>query len=203
MDPTLILSLYGAGLSTVLAAPALHRWIQDRPRLRVSLSYVGEYDRMPGYESLVEFPTDLVGVSLDATLVVEVRNDGRLDGVVREVGLALSTDPDGTIRSFVPLTADNEITAVPSLGLKRFTREQFAVPPVEHVDIPVRAYAVDARGRIHWSPPETLFRDLLRSGWSAESEITAALTAPHATGPDAKRVRPRWRSRLPWNPRGQ
>jgi hypothetical protein len=166
MDLALALAGYGALLSSIVAVPSVQRWTQDRPKFQLALSYDGTYEKSPGYEHLAGFPDDgFEGVHLVARLIVDLRNDGRVDSVVREVGIALSTTEDGGIGSHIPLSPPDGVVAVRGLGLERFFHENFEPIAVESADSPLRAYAIDARGRIHWSPPVPLYRQLLNNGW--------------------------------------
>ena len=153
---------------------------RDRPHLRFDIGFTTSIAREP-------------------RMWLDLYNDGRQPLTVREAGLYGSRFPveiNSKERGPVQATAFYTfklVTAPDSGHQKRF---EGGVPDAVtcgyHVDFPLRAYAIDARGRWIWGKAAPLVRMMLGNGPRPASIDAAQWDKPH-TALAAARVAPRWK----------
>jgi hypothetical protein len=176
---TTVLAIYAACLSTVTVALALIRERQNRPDLRVALSWGIETD---------PHPEDPGG--RHATIAVEAVNAGRHPTTVLDA-YVIWDPPDGPGEILLDRDDDEPKLLGPN-QTARWTQDIWGGMVFTHVDIPARARLTDGLGHEIWSEPELVLRYFVSLGWE-----------PRATNPDLLEARPELRVAKPLYPRWQ
>jgi hypothetical protein len=173
---TTALAIYGASLSTVTVLIALIRERQNRPDLRVSLTWEFEGEEPGG------------PLSKRAAVIVEVVNAGRHPTTVQDV-YVIWAPPDGP--GEILLDRDDEPRILGPHQTARWTRNLWNTLPVVPVDVPARARVTDALGNEIWSRPELVLREFAECGWQPEGSA-AELLEPRPELRVAAPLHPRW-----------
>jgi hypothetical protein len=167
---------------------AVFQFIIDRPKLKIELNYE---------------------VSLGPSSVfVRVTNLGRRGTTLREAGLAAGCDlefenlsiPAPNFKSRPRLRLGGASHSDLEAGRTRlFTLILTEWPaPWIHADLPLRAYAMDSRGRLLYGPCAPVMRRLLNRGWKPPVGTSAGVLTPQMF--EMEPVYPAWKV---WKPKSQ
>ena len=178
-----VLALIGGITGPAASAAGIWSVVRDRPHLRFDVGF-------------------RTSISHEPRMWLDLYNDGRQPLTVREAGLygsrfpvAIKSQGHGPLRGTAFYTF--KLLSTPLLidpgHHKRF---EAGVPDSVafgyHVDFPLRAYAVDARGRWIWGQAAPLVRMMLGDGPRPESIDAAQWDKPQRPLV-AARVAPRWK----------
>jgi hypothetical protein len=153
---TLFLAIWGAAISTLVAASQLTVFVRDRPKLEVGVTLSIRADQMP-------------------VLTLNVANHGRQPVTIVKAAFLVAageytftnvtkgTEPVSGLRPEIPLVRDAAVL-IPPGEMRRIPWIVDRWPHMILVDFPLRAYVVDSRRRTSWGPARAFLREIVNSG---------------------------------------
>jgi hypothetical protein len=185
---TTVLAIWGAAVSTLLGIVKLVEFWRDRPRLRILVqAHINEDEPYP-------------------LLSIIVSNRGRQPITIVEAGFLVDADVTMTLeRTGREVTGQNklridggQIQPVTPGGVARFQMLFKTLPPMVHVDFPLRAYVIDSNRRTTYGGASPLFRRFVGS-WRLPEDADPKLLEP---SPEPIMPRPVYRRWQIWKPKG-